>query len=895
MRNRTLLCSTSAAILGLSLSPAWGQAIQNHTAGGSQSAENEIVVTGLRYSLRSAQHIKRNSDQILDAIVAEDIGKFPDVSASAALARVTGVQVNRAAGEASQVQIRGLPDISTTYNGREIFTAENRSVAIQDFPAGAVAALEVYKSSTSNLIEPGIGGQVNVRSRRPFDFDGLEISGSLSGLLFEQSQSYDWNGNLLVSNRWDTGIGEIGALVNVAMTNINFLDSTRENDRFMDRTPDGLVRPNGQGLFYSRGDRWRPSVNAALQWRPSPEIEVYIDGLFQGYRGHDSNHWLFVPTFGDTRYSNVVLREDGRTIRSATIADAAIPDGYDEFHDARTDTYQVAGGIVYHPGRLKIAADLAYTESTYREKQANIDYALTRSPVRDVNFDIGRGAGGGTFDFLDFNAADPANYLLRGLYDRVHEGSGDDVQARIDLEYETDSAWLSAIQVGARFNDRNALRRSGNRYAGLLHLGMGYSDLPVTIAQIRRGFRYDDHQPETQFVGATFESVFDNLDALRAIAGFPAGSPGFNPLEAFDANEKAYAVYGQIKYAFNAGIPVDGMIGIRAVKTKTAISGTLRDLTSGAEAFNPVAETNTYTDYLPNFSARLELTPELQLRLAYTETRTRPNFDQLNPSTAIDPLPGICVADPAVPGSGPDNVNCIQTSTGGNPHLAPLESKNYDVSLEYYFSDSGSLTLAAFRRDTSNFIFRSAVDVAIPNAPDLRTSTPKNGGDGRMQGIEVAFTSFLDFDALPDWARGFGVHANYTYIDAATELSPEFRTRLPGKQPVPFVSKHAFNLVGMYERGPVSARLAYNYRSRFVTEYQDIQGFLSPLYQKPLGTLDFSTSISPTENLTFIFDVQNILGQPIKTYRAYNEAGDTYDFQRKYLERVYSVGVRFRF
>lgn len=104
-------------------------------------AADDIVVTGVRASLRSAQELKRNSDSILDAVVAEDIGKLPDNNASEALARVTGVQVNRSNDEANGVLIRGLPDVTTTFNGREIFTAENRGVALQDFPAGALAAL----------------------------------------------------------------------------------------------------------------------------------------------------------------------------------------------------------------------------------------------------------------------------------------------------------------------------------------------------------------------------------------------------------------------------------------------------------------------------------------------------------------------------------------------------------------------------------------------------------------------------------------------------------------------------------------------------------------------------------------------------------------------------------
>lgn len=299
--------------------PQTDDAVQTAT-GGDQATDagQEIVVTGLRRSLQSAQNIKRNSEQIVDAIVAEDIGKLPDVTASAALARVTGVQVTRAAAEAADVQIRGLPDISTTYNGREIFTAENRFVAIQDFPAGGVAALEVFKSGTANLIEGGLGGQVNVRSRRPFDFKGLEISGSFNIVKFDSSNDVDWNGNLLLSNRWDVGDGgEFGALINVAMTNIDFLDSTREQAEFIEYfvpvagqpgafrradpgSPTGNERlradviraPDASAIFLGRGERRRPSVNAALQYKPNQDLQFYIDGLFQGFRGDDFNSTL---------------------------------------------------------------------------------------------------------------------------------------------------------------------------------------------------------------------------------------------------------------------------------------------------------------------------------------------------------------------------------------------------------------------------------------------------------------------------------------------------------------------------------------------------------------------------------------------------------------------------
>ena len=200
MRLKSLvLCSTSTAMLAFA-SPAWSQTtgpveetvqaqdVPNDPEAGAPQTDDpvqgegeEIVVTGFRQSLSSTRNIKRNSEQIVDAIVAEDIGKLPDLAVSDTAARIPGVQVVRQGGEASSVLIRGLPDFATTYNGREIFTAETRIVALQDFPSANIAALEIFKTTTPGLVEAGLAGLVNVRSRRPFDFRGLEVAGSVWG------------------------------------------------------------------------------------------------------------------------------------------------------------------------------------------------------------------------------------------------------------------------------------------------------------------------------------------------------------------------------------------------------------------------------------------------------------------------------------------------------------------------------------------------------------------------------------------------------------------------------------------------------------------------------------------------------------------------------------------
>lgn len=920
MRVTTLaLCSASVLMLAIWTPAALAQTTPpaEETAPASDEqiapAEGEVVVTGLRRSLETSQNIKRNSEGIVDAIVAEDIGKLPDITASAALARVTGVQVNRAAGEAAQVQVRGLPDITTTYNGREIFTAEGRFVQIQDFPAGSVAALEVYKSSTADLIEGGIGGQVNVRSRRPFDFDGFEAFGSLNGVHTDQAQKFDWNGNFLVSNRWDTGIGEIGILFNAAYTKLRHLDSTREQSLVagIGTLPGGgtFRYPDATALFYGAGERERPSATVTLQWKPTPNLEIYADGLFQGFRSRDTNTFLFVPLFGNVQLSNVELMDDGVRARRLTASyPNAIdfrPDGFQGTTRAKTDTYQGALGAIFTNDGLRVAADVAYTDSTFTLNAINIDHAFAVSPVRDVDFD----APGASFSFRDFDGTNLNNFLYRGLFQESLRADGDDLQSRIDVTYDFDGGFIKRLQAGVRYNDRSASRQRGDLYRGEpFPFPRALGSLPVEFANIAPGFRGDDFAPGFRtYIQPVRDSIWDNVADLRVIAGAPEGFPPFDPLQSFFADEKGYTAYGQFKYGFEVGsILIDGNVGLRAIRTETSISGTQREeVTPGNFAFTAVERSSQYDDYLPNASLRAVLTDEVQLRLAYTQTRTRPNFFDLNPSFSIGTPPTICIPDPLIPGSGPDNVNCVRGTSTGNPDLGPLTSTNYDASLEWYFSRAGSLNIAAFRRDVQGFISRVTTETNDPVFGRLQTNIPVNGGEGRIQGIEVGFASFLDFGWIPEWARGFGLQANFTYIDAKSQLPTQLIGAIPpGATDSPRlagVSEYSYNLVGLYERKEFSARLAYNYRSDFVLEYGRVfdpgvggDGPVLPLMHKGRGVLDLSLTTTPVENITIAFDATNLLGDPIEIYREY-EPGSAFPRQTKFLERVYSLGVRFRF
>jgi iron complex outermembrane recepter protein len=187
----------------------------------------EFVVYGIRDSLIEGVEIKRQEYQMVDVIIAEDIGKFPDNNVVEALQRVTGVQTtNRGGGEVSTVTIRGMTDVATTINGREIFTASGRAVALADIPAALLNRVDIFKTRSSSLVESGIAGVIDIKTQRPFYFEGPKAV--LAARYIYQEQAGEWDPNLsaLVSNTWDTDLGKFGALFNVSYATTNYRDQS---------------------------------------------------------------------------------------------------------------------------------------------------------------------------------------------------------------------------------------------------------------------------------------------------------------------------------------------------------------------------------------------------------------------------------------------------------------------------------------------------------------------------------------------------------------------------------------------------------------------------------------------------------------------------------------------
>jgi TonB-dependent receptor len=714
-----------------------------------------------------------------------------------------------------------------------------------------------------------------------------------------RSQNYDPNGNLLISNRWHTDLGEFGALLGLSYTRLRYLDSTNSNTDWVANDPVGPgganVRfPDIQRIDYGVGDRERPSMNVALQWRPAPGVELYADGLWQGFRNKVSDRELEVPLWGGSSYTNVVTEGSGANPRvsSLTVTDPFRPDGWQGATYSQTDTYQFAVGGKYDMDRFHAAVDIAHTQSRFLDSVYSMDMAYASPQVVTANTGIDGLSKGPTFHFAPgFDPTNASNYLYRGFYDRQLIATGKDYQARVDLAYDNPLPFVTRIEGGFRYVDRDGHHEDGGRYDYRLPDNLPFSAIPgVSYTVFHSGFPSDNPTAIRGYLVPTYDSIRSHIAELRAFSGFAPGAPPPDPALTFTANEKSYAGYVQAKYAFDLGVPVDGAIGVRVVGTDLHLVST----ENNGGVMTPVNLDTSYTDVLPNLMARIHFTDKLQLRLSATETRTRPDFAQYDPSVFI-PTPPSCMQ----PGPGqaqPGDPNCVRYGNAGNAALQPLTSKNYDASLEYYFSKSNFASIAVFRHELKGFISNYNVSTTDPEGYILFLNEPFNTGKGQINGVEVQGQSFMDWG--PAWLKPFGVQANVTYLDPKTGVPGSIGGTVT-ETDIVGVSKWTYNLAGFYEGHGVAARLSWNYRSSFLSrfEYRGADPYSETT--DGIGRLDFSSTYDLTPKLKLMVDATNLLGDPDVSYLhwGFNGGKDPVTFPRAvhYTEQVISLGLRFAF
>ena len=856
--------ATSASVLAMTFAAATAAGAQNipatppalpdptapappSTAQSDQNAavpQTEVIVTGVRQSVLSAQKLRRDSDKVVDSVVAEDIGKLPDDNVAEALQRVTGVQITRNQDEGVAVLIRGLPNVVTLLNGRELFTTTGRYVALADVPAAFLQRVDVYKSNSADQLEGGIAGTIDVRTHRPFDFKGSELSATGRLVYSNLSDKLDPNIGVLASDRWMTGAGEVGALVGVSYQERHYRNEIIDN--YVSDFIGTQYGPSNTGQQTISGDRRRPAADFALQWRPNSELEFYTEGFFtedQNRTGVD--FFVGLPRLGaitgTTTYPGTNLVKTLNTTGTFSIAST-------QATQIDSQTYQLASGGAWTHEQLKVSGDLSYTHSIFKTRNAILDTSFTTPSVfADFNY---QGSGTPYLSYTGINLEDPTNFSLFQLFDNHGRDSGESITGRLDASYTFTNSPLKSIEAGFRGADRTAKSNSTNPSPQPYAFGaISAASIPGLEGVSPSGFFDGDAAVGvSRFATPNADFLLNSTNTLRALLPNPYQGPvALDPSRFFSDREVTYSGYLQARGAYDfASIPLDGVAGLRFVQTDQTLRGfnvvTTTDAAGVASTTTtPLAATTSTFDVLPSLNVRARLPAGLQARFAYNRTITRPDFAALNPAVSLT-SPGATLL-----GSG----------TGGNPNLQEVKSDNLDWALEWYFARTGSLTATAFLREIDGYIQSYAANETIGGRV-YAVTRPNNTGSGELKGVEIGYTQFYDFAFMPDWTRGFGLQLNFTYIDGTTQSPGATPGTFGPDQQLVGVSRYSLNAIGLYERGPYSARVAYNWRSRYTDSYNNAAiaiaaGEPASVVVSPIEQLDmtFGYKLSPKATLTF--------------------------------------------
>ncbi len=869
-----------------------------------------VTVTGVRGSLMSAQQLKQNADQIIDSVTAVDIGALPDRSVTETLQRISGVTVDHfispndpdhPSAEGSGVLIRGLTQVRGELNGRDVFSANSgRGLSFEDVPAELMAGVDVYKNPSADIIEGGIGGTVNLRTRMPFDAPGQLIGftgGVNEGDLSEKSKP---SASFLYSNRWKTeDHGEFGALFDVAYSQLATRTDGIQNEPFVKRTDAAvLAGTNFSQVYVPGGADWRTldfgrtriGLSGALQWRPTSDLELSTQVLRSEYRMNWNEHAAF---FNDS--SNSIEPAPGTTFnydangvfqngwltsnswRGNLTGDGVRFNTDNRYAKQRTITTDWSTAFKYNlTDRMILSGDVQFVQSTSKSLDFTV-FDATYLPgmyLDDTN---------GAKPKVTINPAsyvnNPANYFWAAAMDHHEDQRGMERAYRLDLEYNfEDNSWLRYMRFGLRTTNRSETNKTTGYNWGVITDNWATIDSPSGLADMQNYlpnmsqlYNYSNFFHGSVKVPAMYAPVnalamnYRQAYQLLHSIGVPWGwSPidTYGPQNVNDQGEDTQAAYGILYFGNDEafGIPMDGNVGIRFVHTSTDAQGwgQYPNLTqSGVSDALKAQYTGQYfanngsSDYnnaLPSLNLRFKLTDDLQWRIAASRAMTRPDFTQLQPYLQLSAT------------LNSDNTAVTKwTGVSGNPNLKPMVATQYDTALEWYFAPTGQLYTTLFYKRISDYI---STETRTENygGQDYLVTRPYNNGTGTVRGAEVGYSQFFDF--LPGWLKGLGVQANYTYVDSKggvnTATDPYYATTTTGVAlPLTGLSKNSYNLIGMYEYGPWSVRAAWNWRSRYLLTTSDAATHL-PTWSDNFGQLDASIFYKINPNLQVGLQMNNL-------------------------------------
>ncbi len=919
----TQACSSviALAIAGVA-TPAFAQAAPDAAA----VAPEEILVTGIRSSLRSAASIKRNSNSILDAISSEDLGKFPDTNVAESLQRIPGVSIDRSSGEGRFVTVRGFgPAFNNVLVNGRTFASDNqgRAFSFDLLAAELINGAEIYKSSQARLQDGGIGATVNIKTPRPLDINGFKAVVSAKGQYEANSGKVTPQAFGLISDTFADGT--LGLLASVSYQKRDALTRFTQNRGYLpgvsvgpNATPlfTNVFAPRNQDVGQDAQSRERLGFTATGQYRPSNELTFTVDGLYNQFNV-DSRVQSLGSWFEPSSYTAAAI-DGNRTVTSLTTNGNA--DLIQTSNSRFVKTYAFGGNVEWKPNsNLTVKGDVSWSRASDSAGGRNY-FTVIGIPSR-YSFAEAVGNGFPSTTGYSANLGDPS---LGRTHIALRQGNSEAervLEYKLDTEWKSDGGVLDAVRFGVVNTNRNKNSQTIATNPNTLCLYCGYNETssaallsPLTL----KGFDGGQGTVPTAIQGYDANAYFAflesagqaaNRDTARGLApgttaALLAATNGFAAAvqpNSFSIREKVYAGYLDADFKGELGsMPWFVNIGARYVHTELTANGRQQQLTdllsvlgdptiynavfANGGAPQATTQRSSYDYFLPSLNIKVNLTDQIVARFGASRSLTRPQIGDLAPRTNFD------VTRPA-----------SLDASGGNPNLLPYTSNNFDLSLEWYPTPTTTLSAAIYYKSIDNFIVqtRSAEPFTIANASGLpigggitgpTTATfnvrrPRNSQNATVKGLELNLVH--TFDYLPAPFDGFGTSLNATFVSSNAAFDVGTTTTSFALEGL----GNSYNITGFYEKDGFSARVAYNRRGRFL-EYVVTPGQGGdPVFRRAFGQMDVRVSYDILKSAQIFAEGTNVLNaKNITTGRFNNQVLDYVDTGARY-----AAGVRVNF
>lgn len=922
----TTVAFRAALLCGIALSAATATAAAGQIitvaaadAAGDAAADAEIIVTGSRpiaESQAAALEIQRNSDSLVTVLAADSIGRLPDQNIAQAISRLPGISVQRDQGQARYVNLRGAPLNWTTlsFDGIFVVSPEGRDARFDSIPSAVASQVVVQKAVTPDLNGETISGNVNIVTRSPFDYKGFHLQTKLGAGYVELGGGTEVEGSVVASNRYETGIGEIGILVSGSYYRRNMVTDNFEIDW---ETVSRDLRPGVPGeetprvwareienKFY-RLTRKNYSATGRLEWRPDSDNKLFISSIYtifsddelrDNYRidaddqqGRVPNSTAPCPSPGinppaqfTTGYADVCTGNTPLTgtiygvdfdarFRATAYRQSVFTNTVGGDHELGDWTVKWRGNYT----RSKDDRSLPYLH-TYQSpgfgtngaggvNRVTVDYNFTDKnnsqvrlfrTLRDANGVFSRGAG--VSDFQSFPNAITAATALDAV------DITDAYTAKLEAAWNTTLFGDTTFRFGGQFDQRtkeaneSLLSASG----AALNNGLAAQGIPLSLLGIQ------GNDPFKGKIRPGYILTHFSDTKARAILSVADDVARFTPQDQnfYNVREQVWSGYAMGTTRFDWGNIVYGA-RIEHIRNR----GTAFAIIEDAGTSELVTVENSKTLVFPSAHINWNPRDDMKVRLSFNTGAARPDYTVSRPNLTVN--------------------DADETISGGNPLALPERAKGVDLYWEWYVAPAGFVSVGAFYKDVSDVLFQDTqvfgLDVldtaAFPNRSQYDFTTTVNGGDGYIAGVEAAVQLQLDpFLKDSSWFGGFGIQANVTYTDSEATTPDGRKIRFPG------TSQWTYNIGPYYEKYGFSARVSYQKRTAWLSEIGSPADTGGDIYWAADDELDVSARYAITPNFEIYADASNLLNGPGRRYAGISQR----TIERETFGARYSAGFR---